>query len=228
MLAYASDRRRLAQRTSAPHAMLLIVGAHVAAVAVLMSAKIAIDTQPKDPPIIVEAIPLPQDPPPPQPPVDRPQPAPSQSTLDTPPTLVPLLPLPGPATDLQPQPLPNPGAIIGPAVEPQPLPQPLAIPRPAAEPVRTGPRFITPARDLRPPYPESKIAREEEASLKLRLSIDARGRVTAVEPVGRADPAFLEAARRHLIAKWRYKPATEDGRPVASTTVITLRFELDG
>ena len=50
--------------------------------------------------------------------------------------------------------------------------------------------------------------------LKLRLSIDHRGRVVAVEPVGRADRAFLAAARRHLIAKWRYKPATEDGRAV--------------
>jgi protein TonB len=51
--------------------------------------------------------------------------------------------------------------------------------------------------------------------------------VVAVEPVGRADPAFLAAARRHLLAQWRYKPATEDGRAIASSTTITLRFELD-
>ena len=71
------------------------------------------------------------------------------------------------------------------------------------------------------------MASDEEASLRLRLSIDARGRVVAVEPVGSADRAFLAAARRHLLAHWRYQPATEDGRAVASTTVITLRFELD-
>jgi protein TonB len=92
---------------------------------------------------------------------------------------------------------------------------------------RTGPRFATPASALRPPYPQSKVAREEEAALKLRLTIDERGRVTAVEPVGTADPVFLEAARRHLLAKWRYKPATEGGRAVSSSTVITLRFELE-
>jgi len=39
---------------------------------------------------------------------------------------------------------------------------------------------------------------------------------------------FLEAARRHLIAHWRYRPASEDGRAIASTAVITLRFQLDG
>ena len=66
-----------------------------------------------------------------------------------------------------------------------------------------------------------------EAVLRLRLTIDDRGRVTAVEPVGRADPVFLAAARRHLLAHWRYKPASENGRPAASSTVITLRFQLD-
>jgi protein TonB len=80
---------------------------------------------------------------------------------------------------------------------------------------------------LRPPYPESKLANEEEAVLHLRLGIAADGRVTSVEPVGRADPVFLDAARRYLIAHWRYSPATVDGRAVASTEVITLSFRLD-
>ena len=40
------------------------------------------------------------------------------------------------------------------------------------------------------------------------------------------DPSFLAAARKHLLAHWRYAPATEDGRAIASSTVITLRFEL--
>ena len=50
--------------------------------------------------------------------------------------------------------------------------------------------------------------------LRLRLSIDERGRVVSVEPVGRADRSFLDAARKHLIANWRYKPATEDGKAI--------------
>ena len=117
-------------------------------------------------------------------------------------------------------PLPGPPSLPG--VQPSgPGPQVVA------DPVRTGPRFATSASELRPPYPEAKRRLEEEAVLKLRLSIDPRGRITAVEPVGSADPAFLQSARRHIIAHWRYTPATEDGRAVASSTVITLRFELD-
>jgi protein TonB len=85
----------------------------------------------------------------------------------------------------------------------------------------------TPDSALRPPYPNDKLRLEEEATLRLRLSIDAHGRVTAVEPVGRADASFLEAARRHIVRAWRYKPAMENGVAVPSVMVINLSFRLE-
>jgi protein TonB len=97
-----------------------------------------------------------------------------------------------------------------------------------AAPVRHGPKLLTPPSELRPPYPPSKILSQEEAVLRLRLTISDAGRVTAVDPIGFADREFLDAARRYLIAYWRYQAATEDGRPVSSSSVITLRFQLDG
>jgi protein TonB len=39
---------------------------------------------------------------------------------------------------------------------------------------------------------------------------------------------FLRAARQYLLARWRYRPASEDGRAVSSSTIITLRFTLEG
>jgi periplasmic protein TonB len=95
-------------------------------------------------------------------------------------------------------------------------------------PVRHEARLLTLASELKPPYPASKLASEEEAVLTLRLAIDERGRVVAVDPVGPIDRAFLDSARRYLIAHWRYQPATDGDRPVASSVTITLRFELDG
>ena len=58
------------------------------------------------------------------------------------------------------------------------------------------------------------------------MSIDERGRVIAVDAVGRADATFLEVARRHILRAWRYQPAMEGSRAVPSTTTITLKFEL--
>jgi protein TonB len=217
MLAYAAHRRRGAQRHSAPHVMLAIIAGHVALIAAVMSAKMDLPVRIFDPPTVITPIPIPK-PPPPEP---KAQPKPSPSVVTRTPAIV---PVPQPRDDqFDPTPIPSPPSL--PAVSPQPNPQPRIIPTPA--PVRVGPRFATAADAVRPPYPTSKIQSEEEAVLKLRLSIDPRGRVVAVEPVGRADPAFLAAARRHLLARWRYKPATEDGRAVASSTTITLRFELD-
>ena len=223
MLAYASDRRRLSERRASPQAMLAIAVLHVAAIAAVMSAKMELPDKIKPiGPIDLIDIPVP---PPPKP---QPQPTPPRTAPSTLETVPPVVPLPQPTehpVDVTPIPLPPVGDIVGPRVDPIPRVDPLPPPR---EIVRTGPRFATPDYLLRPPYPVSKLDSGEEAVLKLRLGIDPRGRVVSVEPVGRADPAFLTAARRHLTARWRYNPATEDGRAVASSTVITLRFELEG
>ena len=106
-------------------------------------------------------------------------------------------------------------------------PQPRFDPTPTPVPASTPAQPLTPASDLRPPYPQSKLLAGEQATLTLRLTVDERGRVVAVDPVGRADSVFVAAARRHLLARWRYKPALENGRAVTSTVVVTLRFQLD-
>jgi protein TonB len=147
---------------------------------------------------------------------------PALSQFDAPIALVPVPQPDHPVDSLPPLP-PLGSAGTGVAIDPPPIVDPLPLP----SPVRLGPRLATPSRDLKPPYPLSKLTSEEEAVLKLRLTIDQRGRVIAVDPVGTADPAFLDAARRHLMARWHYQPASEDGRAIASATVITLRFQLD-
>ena len=223
MLAYAANRTGTARRMPSPPAMLVIAVAHIAAIALVMSAKMEVPVKKAPDRTEVTFVPIP---PPPKPPEPRPQvqPQTQPSVVDRISAVVPIPQPDIPSLDTRPLPLPPFAADpVGPPV----IPQPRADPIPAA-PVRVGPRFATPDHALRPPYPRSRLDSGEEASLRLRLSIDPSGRVTAVEPIGRADPAFLEAARRHLIARWRYKPATEGGRPIASSTVITLRFELEG
>ncbi|MEO7602247.1 MAG: energy transducer TonB [Sphingomicrobium sp.] len=218
MLAYSSSRPVVGVRGSSPNSMLFIITAHVAALAVLMSAKMDLPKLITDPPIVVRTI----QPNPPEPvePQARPDPAPRPD-----PSLTykdPVVPLP---------------ADPSPGVTADPLPQlrGLANPAPSAnfgtvitKPIAATPALLlTGAAELKPPYPASKLASGEEADLKLRLTIDASGRVVAVEPVGRADAAFLAEARRHIRAHWRYRPAMSEGHGVATTLVISLRFRLD-
>jgi protein TonB len=197
--------------------MLLIISAHVALIALAMSAKMELTHRPKAP---ATTIYFPKALPPP-PPVDT-------TVKNTSTSVDPRLAQPNTEMEL---PLaggqvlgndtgPGPIAIGGASFPQQQPPVPIAV--------RHEARLLTPLSELKPPYPDSKLLSEEEATLQLRLTISESGRVIAVDPIGAADRIFLDAARRYLIAHWRYQPATEDGRAISSTVVISLRFQLDG
>lgn len=219
MLAYAASRPLPGKRQSSPNAMLLVISVHVALLAVVMSAKMDLPQQIVDGPVKLIEIKTDPLPPPPAPPLTtHPQPQPPTTRTTT---QVPLPPLDNPPVATS-GPIVGPGPIAGAGAAVIPV-----IPKTLVAPVHRDARLLTPPSELKPPYPPSKILSEEEALLTLRLTIDERGRVVAVDPVGRADRAFLEAARRHLLAHWRYQPAAEDGRAVGSSITVNLRFQLD-
>lgn len=219
MLAYASARPRIGERQPSPNLMLLIISAHIALVAAVMAAKTDLPGRIADPPTIVEPIKPPKAPP--RQPEKRsrtPRPRASTST--------PLVPTPAERKVAEPDTavsLPTAGEL-GKASELLQPPLPInSTPIAASTPAQP----LTAASDLKPPYPQSKLLAGEEAVLTLRLIVDENGRVIEVDPIGRADPIFLASARRHLMSRWRYKPAMEGGHAVQSTLVVTLRFELD-
>ena len=78
-----------------------------------------------------------------------------------------------------------------------------------------------------PEYPPIALRRRVEATVELRVSVDAEGRVTAVEPVGAPRGlGFDEAARRAALSAV-YRPGTRDGVPVAMQTMLEIRFVVD-
>jgi protein TonB len=200
--------------------MLAIISVHVALFALVMSAKMDLPVNfPKVPPLI--RISVPPEPPPNPVPSARPQPPRHQMVIDRTTDLVPPVSLQQPGT-IEPSANPTPIATGGTSVLPA-LPQPQTT-----TPIRHDALLLTAPWELRPPYPASKLASEQEATLRLRLTIDEHGRVIAVDPVGPADPVFLDSARRYLMAHWRYAPATQNGDAVASSLIVTLQFRLDG
>jgi len=220
MLAYAANTPKAAGRAGSPKALALVLVGHAAVIAAVLTARpefidrvIPGRTTVINVPVPPPPKPVPQVDPQPQRPltqdsfIDRERPIidmdqQSPIQIDTGSSI----------TDI--------GVVIGSGPT-------TVIDPPRHLPVMIGPRLATSEGALKPPYPLDKIRAEEEATLRLRLTIDARGRVTAVDPVGAADPSFLEAARRHILRAWRYKPATEDGVAVPTTTVISLSFRLE-
>jgi protein TonB len=220
MLAYAANTRP-AGRAGSPRSLALILAGHAVLIGAVMTARMdLVPVTPFDPTDVVN-VPMPPPPPKPQPEVEptEKQPIDQQSFIDDTPPIVDM----DQATPIQ---LDSGSAIrdIGDVIGSGPT---TILDLASADPVKIGPRFATNENALKPPYPPSKLRAEEEATLRLRLSIDTRGRVVAVEPVGAADPAFLEAARRHILRAWRYQPATEDGVAIPSSTVIALSFRLE-
>jgi periplasmic protein TonB len=224
MLAYAASRPRVGARQSSPNALLFVICGHIVLLAVAMSVKMALPPKINNDPTAIIRVPV-QKPPPPVPPDTR------QRTTSDHALVQPRRATEIPTTVSRPVPLDfgrpsesgetagGAGTIPLPPLPPLP-PQPVGASKEA--------QLLTPPSELRPPYPQSKLLAGEEAALRLRLTIDESGRVVAVDPVGRADPVFLAAARRHLLSHWRYRPAIKDGRAVPTSIVISLRFQLDG
>jgi len=222
MLAYAASRPTPVERRPHPNTMLAIIALHVGVAAIVMSAKMDLPGRLlPQPPTTVLSFPKP---PPPDPTPQALPHQPQQPLQNETITKIDQQVVTHPTESLNQGPL-TPPVNTGVLVE---ATGSITIPQEVHNVVKLGPRLLTSGEDLKPPYPASKLLTEEEAALQLRLTIDANGRVVGVDPVGRADPVFLSAARRWLLAHWRYRPATEDGRGVTATEVITLRFQLDG
>ncbi|CAA9495631.1 MAG: hypothetical protein AVDCRST_MAG39-1104 [uncultured Sphingomonadaceae bacterium] len=221
-----------AQRRSSPASLALVDAAHAAAVAALLLAKgpVIFDHEP----VITEAINIPlKPPPPPELMVEQPKTAPS--VLDLPdPIIAPPLPRPMPPVDRTDAPAPSlplppgpptPDLALGPKLPP---PLPVPQPEPKAPPVRVDarldPRY---AGALQPDYPSSELRAENEGNVTVRVTIGRDGRVAAVECVRAASDAFCQATREQALRRWRFKPATEDGRPVEASKTMMVRFLLE-
>lgn len=168
---------------------------------------------------ITERPPPPVEPPPPE---RRPEETPRhRSTIDQPQRITPV------PTDNRPvagESDPPDRAPVGPQpVEqrpPPPPPDPLQAVRRAAQ---VDPRY---AGDLQPPYPRGEEEAQRAGQVRVRITIGTDGRVTAIQRLSATSDAFWQATERHARRRWRFRPATEDGRPVVSTMAFTVTFRI--
>ncbi|MCB9541361.1 MAG: energy transducer TonB [Myxococcales bacterium] len=126
------------------------------------------------------------------------------------------LALPTLAVDVDPADLP---ALVFPTV---------AAAAPAAR--ATGPAdrgaMLVFAPDLEDFYPTAARSRRVEGTTRVRIAIDARGAVTAVEVLASAPIGVFDDAARVAARQLRYAPATRAGVPIATTVELNLRWSL--
>ena len=227
------DRGFLEHKPRSPVGLGLVIAVHAAAVAALAMAKMENPPIKIFKPIEIKDIKTP--PPPEKPPEPRDQKvekAPTRPIEMTYKKPIVELPTKGPvkAVELPPLPPPKFNELDGPVTPPQPpqLPSPpQAADPPAKAPVRIAAR-IDSASGLQPPYPAVEERNEVEGSVTVRVLIGTDGRVKSVEKVRAANEAFFRATERQALAKWRFKPATVDGKPVESSQTMTVHFQLNG
>jgi protein TonB len=89
---------------------------------------------------------------------------------------------------------------------------------------RLDPRF---ADSFKPDYPLDMRRLGKEGNVTVRVMVNEKGRVVGVELVKASDPSFFEAAKRQALGRWRFVPATRDGKAVGSELTLTLTFRLE-
>lgn len=80
---------------------------------------------------------------------------------------------------------------------------------------------------IQPPYPRKAALAGIEGWVKVRFTVTPAGTVTDIHIIeANPDRVFDDAVIRAL-ARWKFEPAMNEGRPVASTVVQMLEFSLD-
>ena len=147
-------------------------------------------------------------------------------------------PMPTPPERPKPRPAPvqrepAPTAIADSALS-IPVAQPITLPDPG--PVFASDTIATPAADAfiayldapPPPYPKLAIRRNLEGTVHLRVRVDASGRPLEVLIERSSGHALLDReASAHVMRRWRFQPATVDGRPAIAWARVPIGFRLD-
>jgi TonB family protein len=79
-----------------------------------------------------------------------------------------------------------------------------------------------------PTYPKTALEQGISGKVVLIVDVAADGSVAAAK-VERADPAgVFDASALETVKKWRFTPATKDGKPVASRIRVPIEWRADG
>ena len=83
------------------------------------------------------------------------------------------------------------------------------------------------AGQFQPDYPVGQLRREQEGEVSVRVLVGTDGRVKQIELIDSPHVDFWSATRKQALKKWRFTPATKDGKPFESWMTLKVRFEIN-
>lgn len=92
-----------------------------------------------------------------------------------------------------------------------------------------GPQVATLAYDVSPPprYPRQALRTGATGKVVLRVLVDEQGLPREVSIETSSGHAVLDrAAREQVLSKWRFHPATHQGRPIPAYALVPIGFSL--
>jgi protein TonB len=79
-------------------------------------------------------------------------------------------------------------------------------------------------RQVQPEYPQVARAARQAGVVSVEVSINDHGDVVSAHALG--GPTLLREPAISAARRWKFRPATRDGKPVACSSVITFNFRL--
>ncbi|HEX6851111.1 MAG TPA: TonB family protein [Candidatus Polarisedimenticolaceae bacterium] len=104
-------------------------------------------------------------------------------------------------------------------------PPPADEPSPDGEKTARGLSEPIVVRKVAPVYPPEAKSAALEGVVTLQATLLRSGRVVEANVKESSDPIFDDAARRAVL-RWRYKPVTQDGKPVSIYFTVVVRFKV--
>ena len=116
-------------------------------------------------------------------------------------------------------------AFVAWASQPRPVAAP-AAPARQVETLQPG-RVDAASRTLNPPaYPADALQEQKEGMVVLVVEIDAAGHPVGLKVEHSSGDARLDSAAMAAAAKWKFQPALERGKPVASKVKVPVQFAM--
>ena len=102
-----------------------------------------------------------------------------------------------------------------------------ATPKPT-KPALTAPRETAPERianrSPEPEYPATALRRGEGGDVLLRVNVGADGVPGDIDFVRRSSSRELDRAAQDAVKRWRFAPATRNGKPIPAVVEVPIEF----